>query len=429
MRKKIAGFFLFFFTCLLWMGDGVASEGAVVLEFSSVDAAGGTFGAASGQFDVRSAVESGTGVVMESNDTTVDGGFLHGLSLTDYDFEDGAQGWSFVPTDITDYPFTAPLYSESGGVLTLAPADSNTFGYFESGFHTPLLAERVYQVAFAISSSMDDQSVIPRIRFRSSLSDFQESASFDIISQGQGDASPTRTPLIYHLYFYPSQIAATDGATRPLGAFFDLINIEDASDSVNAEVYLHYLTIDIFSQADFSNVEVMKDYTFDQSVEGWTVKDMTGSGFTAPVYTYDGSKGRLAITVNDTTSNFGFWESSFTATEIPASSSKLYRATFTVSTNNSQPLTMPKVRLRLYTENFQTATDISLEPRGTGDIIPVAGDSRSYEVYLIPSPTAQSVKCAFDIIALDDPAHPQTQNGTVVYLERCIVERMDIPHL
>ena len=428
MRKTIVNLFLFFFACLLWVGDEEVSEGAMVLEFYSVDAAGGAFSAASGQFEVRAAVESGAGVVMESSDATVDGGFLHDLSLTDYDFQDGAQGWSFVPTDIPYFPFSAPHHSESGGVLTLAPSDSNTFGYFESGFHTPLLAERVYQVSFAISSNMDTRRAIPRLRLRSALSDFQESASFDIISQGQGDASPTRTPLIYPLYFYPSQIAAADGATRTLGAFFDLIHIHDPEDSMNAEVYLHYLTIDVFSQADFSNVEVMRNYTFDQSAEGWTGKDMTGSGFTTPVYTYDGGRGRLAITVNDTTNNFGFWESPFATPEIPASSNKLYRATFTVATNNSQPLTMPKVRLRLYTENFQTATDISLEPRGTADIIPVAGNSRSYEVYLIPSPAALSVKCAFDIIALDDPAHPQTKNGTVVYLEHCIVERMDIPH-
>lgn len=397
-------------------------------ERGTLDAAGGAAQTSDGLYTLRASLDSGIGIVGAGGAHQIEGGFLSQPSLTDYDFDSGAEGWGFVPTGIPDFPFTAARRASTGGFLTLGAADANTFGYWESGFRTPLLQNRIYKISFPLSASIDEQRVIPRLRLRASMSDFQQSAVFDIISLSAGEASPTQTPQMYPLFFQPSPIAAADGARRPLSAFYDLVNIGDPEDSLAADVRLHYLTMDVFETSDFRNIEVMKDYTFDGSVEGWTGKNAGGSigGFTVPNYSYEGGRGRLVMTVNDTTNTYGFWESPYFIDEIPAVSTKLYRATFTVGTNNSKPSTMPTVRLRFYCNNFQTASEISLEPRGDADVVPLAGVSREYQVYLVTSPAATSVKCAIDLIALDEPDNPQIQSGTSIYLERCIVERMEI---
>jgi len=358
----------------------------------------------------------------------LENGFLHTPGLVDFDFEQGRGEWGFVPDKIPGFPFTAPQHWDTGGLLTLSPADKNTYGYFESGFHIPLLPDSLYAFSFAISSNMDNQRVIPRMRVRTALSDFQEGHIYDITSLENGEASPTTIPRIYPLFYHPSKIAAT-GGDRSLSAFFEIVQIGDPEDSIDAQIYLHYLRVDTLSPNELKAQEVMKDYTFDSDVENWSSKSWEGipTPYTAPGYRYDGVGGRLALTVTDPTTNYGFWESSWSLSEIPADAGSLYRVSFSLSTDNAEPLTLPKIRLRVYSKNFQASSALVLEARGTGDLLPVTTQSRDYEVYFIPSPAAKTVKCAIDLISLNDPGNIVTKNGSSIFLERCLVERMEIP--
>jgi hypothetical protein len=405
------------------------SLGEISKSSSSVDSAGGISQNSAGEISLRATIGPGTEIHSCSEKYNLESGFLHHPGLADYDFEYGKDDWNFVPENIPDFPFSAPRKSDTGGCLMLSPSDTNTFGYFENAYNIPLQPERIYKFSFALHSNKDDSGIVPRFRLRTSLADFQESHINDIISMENGEASPDKTLEIYPLFYKPSQIAAQNGDMRPLAAMFDIVNI-GAGDDLDAEIYLNYLRIDLFEESDL-NPSIVKNYTFDSSDEAWTgvIQEEIGSPFASPDYTYDQASGRLAISVNDTKNNFGFWESSWALTEIPADSNRLFRATFTLRTDNDAPLTMPKIRIRLFTENFQAVSSLEVDARGNADLLPVPGAGRDYEVYIIPPSSAKSIKCSFDIVALDSPENPRIKNGTAVYLENCLVESMEIPEL
>lgn len=396
-----------------------------VISFPFETTTGSTGGwRSSGDKTIRDTMGVYAGPLVSGN-LDVMSGFLQQAPLSDYDFQQGKGSWEFTPPPEMDFPFTAPEHSDTGGILTLNPADENTFGFFGSPFETPMKQDTVYMFKFAMSSNMSDLSQVPRIRLRISVPDFQESPIYDFISMTGGEASPGISPLIYKLFYYPSQAASQTG-TRPIGAFFDLINIGD-EDSLDADINLHYVTAETFPATVFSGAEQIQDYTFAADTEGWELQDWTGisTPFTAPDYNYDSANDRLELTVNDTENNFGFWELAPGTSDIPADSSRLYHAVFSISTDNPDETALPKVRCRIYSDDFQATGEISIDPNGDADLMPVTSGPRDYHAFLIPSSTAQNIGLTIDLIALDAPGNPRIDNGTTIRLHGCRVERMD----
>ncbi|HPB30681.1 MAG TPA: hypothetical protein PLB62_04445 [Candidatus Sumerlaeota bacterium] len=391
------------------------------------DAGGTPSTSPAGNLRLRSSISGGPARVVSSPWSSAMQGFIHRPVLADYDFQSGRGDWSFIPdASIPEFPFTAPASDDTGGALSLRATDFNTFGFFQGPFEIPATPDTVMRFRFALEAYTDTPGLVPRIRLRASLSDFQEGPSLDILSTGEGEASPSRTPRYYDMFYTPSAIAAASG--KRFQSAFDLVNL-GAGDSTAVTVRMPHHYADRFPRNSLGGIELVRDFQFSTGNEGWAPQYLGGvpSPFDQPDYAWNSAAGSLDITVNNPHNNFGFWEAPPAGAGINVIPGKIYRATFYLTTTAADPRVLPKIRMRLFADNYQTAADVTLDARGNAEILPVPGAERTWEVWLIPSPAAQKIGLALDLIALDPPDETRIENGAVVRLTRCVVERMNIP--
>lgn len=168
--------------------------------------------------------------------------FLHSLTVnriakrqlegvtraTVYTFESGEEGWSFfsVPT-----VFREPVPSSSNGSLGLqSMSNTNTFGGWNSPAEIPIWGDTVYRARFLVHSDQTDRSIVPTVRLRLHSQDWQVSTNLVVNSTGNGDCSPSTTPVEYEIYFYPPQ-EMISGPIQNMFAAWDIMNFDPADSS------------------------------------------------------------------------------------------------------------------------------------------------------------------------------------------------------
>jgi len=108
---------------------------------------------------------------------------------------------------------------------------------------------------------------------------------------------------------------------------------------------------------------------------------------------------RLKIESQQTTDTFGQWVSP--ADEIAGLPDSLYRGTFTISSDEVDPVAVPKIRLRAESQNFQSYTSYEIISQPPGDHMPRAGTDYTYEFLFTNPPTAREgdgIRLGFDLI-------------------------------
>ena len=154
---------------------------------------------------------------------------------TDFDFEEGPEGWRFRSTD----EFDAPEGTSSEGRLGVSPGDSTTaFGYWESPF-IAFEPGKTYRARFTISSDQTDPAKAPTARLRVNSGNNQCIFMQSINSLGNGDYSPTTQPSSYDVLFTPPLSSASEGFT----ICFDIVNI-GSEDNPEAWIYLEDIRLE-----------------------------------------------------------------------------------------------------------------------------------------------------------------------------------------
>ena len=112
----------------------------------------------------------------------------------------------------------------------------------------------------------------------------------------------------------------------------------------------------------------------------------------------------------------------------------IYRATFrVVNAGEGNALSVPDIRLRLATNEFQRSVSAVLVARGQGVVVPRTNSPREVEVYMVleevPA-SLQSLIAAFDILAFypESEAPFRTVTSEPIELEWVRIERVDIPN-
>lgn len=162
---------------------------------------------------------------------------------------------------------------------------------------------------------------------------------------------------------------------------------------------------------------LIKEYTFDTTVEGWSFLGVVGTGFSGASSSY--TAGRLGIiSTNDSTNRVGFWNS---PVDIAYVADNVYRARYLVSSSAATASQNPQFRMRWTHETaLESATQV-VNASGTYDnSVPTDPTTKEYSSYIDPAVTGY-MGVAFDMLDFD-----VNQYGTH-YVDSVIVERFPDP--
>lgn len=169
---------------------------------------------------------------------------------------------------------------------------------------------------------------------------------------------------------------------------------------------------------EFVGAVPLRRYDFELTEQGWAAGTIPGC--TQPNCYY--LAGQIILTAQDNTKTFGYWTSE--ADAVPVIADCLYRASWTVATDVSDPLAVPQLRLRVNSQNLQQADMLVVGGTGDGSYAPTL-DGRTYEMYFIPPESClgkpedqDDLILSFDIFNFDPI---DAANGSLL-LDQAVVE-------
>ncbi len=155
---------------------------------------------------------------------------------------------------------------------------------------------------------------------------------------------------------------------------------------------------------------------------GWT----TGGApifFSAPQYIH--AAGALELRALTNTNTFAYWVN--TPADITIEADKLYRGTFEVRTDVTNPAQVPEMRLRFNTGNFQASHMFGITSAGDGANSPGTTNTTYDRLYFLPPPSClgENLLVSFDMLNFSSEDAP---DGSLI-LDRATVETLPLPTL
>ena len=295
--------------------------------------------------------------------------------------------------------------------------NTNTFGFWRSPQDAvPADPDYLYRARFNVATTdLTPKWLVPQIRLSANSLNLQQYDALSIESAGDGGASPDVAGTDYDLYF----VSPANDMSVMLA--FDLLNF-NPFDAAVAELALDTVTVDRFALVSLGEASVIQDYTFETNMDGWT----TGGApifFSAPQYTH--TAGALELRALTNTNTFGYWVNN--PADITIGSDKLYRGTFEVRTDVTNPALVPEMRLRFNAGNFQASSTLGIVSSGSGANSPGTTNTTYDRLYFLPpaSCDGQSLIISFDILNFD----PGDATTTSLILDRATVEALALPTL
>jgi hypothetical protein len=323
--------------------------------------------------------------------------------------------WNFVTVSSL---FSAPSSSISGGTIEIiSSSNTNTFGYWCSAKQSlPIFSNNLYRASFIVAADVTEKQLVPTIRLRANTSDMCQANYLQIDSNGDGSFVPTPAGLNYALYILPPQGA--DGSSHFVLSF-DLLNF-NPDDAAQATLSLSGVVVNRIPLSTLGASEVVASYDFAADTEGWAASGEVVP-FTAPLTGY--SPGRLELVSSSNTDCFGYWASptgSFTV----IGDDKLYRGTFTVSSNLDNSAEVPSFRLRFNSIDAQVSIVETVDSNGAGLNSP-GRTPKAYQLfYAAPLGTqAHMMTTSFDL----QNFNPTDRADAQLNLESVVIESLDVP--
>jgi hypothetical protein len=350
----------------------------------------------------------------EANQFFADGSLL---VRAGYSFDLGADGWT---TQSAAPVFEPPLGEFTTGSLVLRSlTNTNTFGYWQSPAQgIKIIPGSLYLAQFTVSSEVTDRSRVPTVRCRVNTADAQVAHSLRVDSSGAGELSPSASPVLYNLYFAsPSTLVGSAETTVSLS--FDLLNF-DPTDEAHAVVRLEGAELTRFVLADLSTPTDVRNYEFTFSAEDWAFTSVP-SIFSAPVPSI--SEESLVLKALTNTDTFGYWASP-TDDVVMDATERLFRATFSVRSDQADRTKVPTLRLRLYDSANQMTVEQMVSSSGSGANSPATSNEDYALYFLTRSEMDQRGLCAaFDMLNFS----PDDTTSASLKLDRVGVQLLSIP--
>jgi hypothetical protein len=222
-----------------------------------------------------------------------------------------------------------------------------------------------------VFTPITDPLAVPQIRMRMNSSNFQVSNYLIVNSIGTGSFAPTDAGVQYNMFFEPP---AND---TNFGIAFDLLNF-DPTDAAQGQIGLAEVFIDRIPLADLGSSTSVMTYDFATGADGWTSSG-TSLVFAVPDATWQ--SGQLVLTTQNNTNTFGFWQND--PADITAASDRLYRASFSITTDVTDQTTVPEIRMRFNTDDLQGSAVLNIISTGDGGNSPTTTPT-SYPLYFYP---------------------------------------------
>ena len=169
---------------------------------------------------------------------------------------------------------------------------------------------------------------------------------------------------------------------------------------------------------EYAGAVLVKNYNFELTDEEWTSVTLSAY-FTPPNYYY--LLGHIILTAQDNTNTYGYWTSQPDAVTVIADC--LYRTSWTVATDVTDPHAVPHMRLRVNSQNLQQADMLEVSSAGDSSYAPTL-DGRTYEMYFLPPESCvgkpedqDDLILSFDILNFDPADAPDASlmlDGVVV---------------
>jgi Tol biopolymer transport system component len=329
-----------------------------------------------------------------------------------FDFVADREDWTSRTVPVA---FSEPDFSWEPDFLKMTShTNTNTFGYWQCGENPePLDTDYLYRARYRVMTNIADQSLVPQIRLRANSLNLQQYDVLSIESAGSGAASPGPSGTDYDLYFVvpPNDISVM--------LAFDLLNF-NPDDAAEAELALDTVTVDRFALDSLPPATVVKDYTFELTTDGWTTSGAP-LFFSAPQYRH--TAGALELRSITNTNTFGYWVND--PADITIQADRLYRGTFEVRTDLSNPSLVPEMRLRFNVGNLQASQTFGISSAGDGANSPGTTTTTYDRLYFLPPANCvgENLNVSFDILNFNPYDAPEAS----LLLDRAVIETIPLP--
>lgn len=334
----------------------------------------------------------------------------------EFDFDTG-QGWGAA----TFTGFSLPTSQGPDGRIGLqGPVDGNVFGFWQTGPTAITYEDKIFRARYFLQRGAGVAAAdMPQIRLRWISNNFASTGDLTLSSTASNSNIPPESPAAaaeYHSYLYP--ICDTGG----LGLTFDMLDFSPEAGLVN----LDGVIVETIDRALLGAATAVK--TYDADFGTWEFNLNFGGAFTAV-----SSAGSDADKIILTSTVAGGMDAGFAqspANDMAYVATKLYRATFGVSRTAADPLVMPWIRCRAFSEDNQVSAAFNFlhgSPPGPGAAAQTPATTAG-EVYwetptLPGAPTTDDdgFRVAFDLLDFS------ATEGDAMRLEKLTVESFAIP--
>ncbi|MFH0793202.1 MAG: hypothetical protein V2A74_04135 [bacterium] len=163
-------------------------------------------------------------------------------------------------------------------------------------------------------------------------------------------------------------------------------------------------------------------YHFANDAQGWMFFSFP-TIFTAPTSSTSG--GRIALTSTSNTGTYGY----FQCPAFKIAPNTLYRCRFLVTTDVTNPLTVPGFRIRAHTSNFQSAQILGVNSRLDSAESPTA-TPKTYDLYFYPAQqiansSENDMFVTFEIVNFD----PGDDANATLAIQSVIMDALSVPNL
>ncbi|MFH0794889.1 MAG: hypothetical protein V2A74_12750, partial [bacterium] len=309
--------------------------------------------------------------------------------------------------------------SEAGRVRLTATTNVNSFGFWQSPANfVPAIQGALFRAEFNVSTSSTDPNLTPQARLRVNSSTNEVAHYLVIGSPNGGRYSPNTAGKNYDLIF-ESPGSGRTGNEDAFSISFDLINF-DPTDPATGDLALESIEIRRTDKSSLVVNATPSNFTFAAGTEGWTYLGGDVIGFSAA--TSGTPAGALSLSATNNVNNVGFWFSPAAATL--DATSRLYRATFNVNSDQANTAVVPSVRFRINSNDNETGVEQWAFAQLIGTASP-GTTPRDYNTYFLSSPagSGSALAIAMDLISFDTRVAP----AATITLNNAKLEELAIP--